>query len=207
MSDEIYYADNSGRVTVTTDKDFLEPHKLRCRNCHNVFVTVLSINSIEQGRVRCPKCRGNAHEILDPTTDVKEENYVPYAKLYQDNQPIFLQKKMNIIKEDKNMKREQKNETQEPKLQIYRCGDTSRGIFKVKDLEPTDMFSLVCDEEQTVFMALAEEEPKYKTKKAVVKMVSGELSWIEDDTLIHVYRRNGIKLQVSEFEYPVNDYD
>ena len=67
---------------------------------------------------------------------------------------------------------------------------------------PTDMFVLVCDEKQNVYMAVAEEEPKYKTKKAIVKMVTGELSWIEDDTLIHVYRRNGVELHVNEFEYP-----
>ena len=130
---------------------------------------------------------------------------IPTDEIYYADNEIdasFLTKKMNIIKEDKNMKKRQKTENKELKLNIYRMCDTSRGIFKVKDLEPTDMFVLVCDEEQNVYMAVAEEEPKYKTKKAVVKMATGELSWIEDDTLIHVYRRNGVELHVNEFENP-----
>lgn len=198
-TDEIYYADNKGVRLVSTDKEFIETHRLRCTYCGQKFFTQIPVVGIENGMVKCPTCGRYKHDIIDASLS---DSYIPYSKVFADNKPIFLQKKMNIIKEDKNMKKGQKVENQEPKLSIYRMCDTYRGIFKVKDLEPTDMFVLVCDEKQNVYMAVAEEEPKYKTKKAIVKMVTGELSWIEDDTLIHVYRRNGVELHVNEFEYP-----
>lgn len=159
---------------------------IKCKHCDYVYDYKGTVWSFMTQRQNCPCC-GSTY--VWPT--------------FRDDQPIFLQKDMNtIIKEELKMKREQKVENQEQKLRVYRVSDTSRGIFKVKDLEPTDMFVLVCDEEQNVYMVVGEEEPKYKTKKAVVKMVSGELSWIEDDTLIHVYRRPGVELRVGDFEYP-----
>ena len=169
---------------------------IKCEKCGYVFHSDKTAWEWMTSKPDTCPCCGN-HRIHLVTYDANEgTEYVAYNKMYMDNQPIY------FSKEDKNMKREQRTETQELKLSICRKYDTSRGIFKVKDLEPTDMFVLVTDEKETVYMAVAEEEPKYKTKKAVVKMVSGELSWIDDDTLIHVYRRPNVELTVGDFEYP-----
>ena len=199
MRDIIYYVDDDGNVSVTTDKDFVETHRLRCTYCGQKFFTQIPVVGINHGMVKCPTCGRYEHDIIDDSKPPDlSDSYVPYRIIGETMKDLGVK----IIKEDKNMKKGQKVENQEPKLSIYRMCDTYRGIFKVKDLEPTDMFVLVCDEKQNVYMAVAEEEPKYKTKKAIVKMVTGELSWIEDDTLIHVYRRNGVELHVNEFEYP-----
>lgn len=179
---------------------------IKCLNCSYVYRSEKKEWEWLISKDRCPCCGSpRLHLISEKCNDNNKnglfDSYTYYSKAF-DNQLIFRKKETNIIKEDKNMKKEQKVENQEPKLNIYRINDTSRGIFKVKDLEPTDMFVLVCDEKQSVYMAVSEEEPKYKTKKAVIKMVSGELSWVEDDTLVHVYRRPGVELHVGDFEYP-----
>lgn len=192
MEDEIYYADNEC-IRATTNKDFLESHRLKCRFCHNVFMTVLPIGNIEQGDVTCPKCGGNRHNILD----------YPYT---YDNLVYAMRAKQKIDMEDKNMKRTEKEEQKDKGVVITRRCDTSRGIFTVGQLEPTDMFVLIGDEDQTVYMAVYEEDPKYKTKQAVVDMNSGNLLYLDLSTKIHVYKA-GCELRVGEFLFSSEGYN
>lgn len=104
------------------------------------------------------------------------------------------------------MKRTTNNNEETRNFEIVRKYSTERGIFTVGQLEPTDMFVLIDDEEQTVYMAVNEEEPKYKTKKAVVNMLAGDLLYIDLETKIHVYRPGSSELKVGEFLYSSKDY-
>lgn len=207
--------------------DFLEPHNLRCRNCHNVFVTVLSINSIEQGRVHCPKCRGNAHEILDeaktiniPTTrNTSSDLYdsLLYAASQYKNRTITdndyittvdeFGRIINIM-EDKNMKRTEKEEQKDMNVVITRRCDTSRGVFTVEQLEATDLFVCVGDEKQTIYMAVTDpnNEPKYKTRKPVVNIETGEIWYFDNNTKVYVYKA-GCELRVGEFIWSSEGYN
>lgn len=108
--------------------------------------------------------------------------------------------------EENNMKRTTNNNEETRNFEIVRKYSTERGIFTVGQLEPTDMFVLIDDEEQTVYMAVYEEEPKYKTKKAVVDMHSGNLLYLDLETKIHVYRPGSSELRVGEFLYSSKDY-
>lgn len=108
--------------------------------------------------------------------------------------------------EDKNMKRTEKNIEKDQNITITRRCETSRGIFTVSQLEPTDMFVLIDDEDQKVYMAVYEEEPKYKTKQAVVDMQSGNLLYLDITTKIHVYRA-GCELRVGEFIWTSEGYN
>ena len=102
------------------------------------------------------------------------------------------------------MKKQEKTNNE---LMIRRDYTTERGVFTAEALEPTDMFVIIEDESQTVYMAIDEGEPRFKTKTAVIEMKSGKLCYINNDTKIHVYRRNQTTLHVGEFEYPSKDYD
>ena len=108
--------------------------------------------------------------------------------------------------EENNMKRTTNNNEETRNFEIVRKYSTERGIFTVEQLEPTDMFALIDDEEQTVYMAVNEEEPKYKTKKAVVNMQTGDLWYLDITTKIHVYRPGTSELRVGEFLYSSKDY-
>ena len=108
--------------------------------------------------------------------------------------------------EENNMKRTTNNNEETKNFEIVRKYTTERGIFTVEQLEPTDMFALIDDEEQTVYMAVNEEEPKYKTKKAVVNMHTGDLWYFDVTTKIHVYRPGTSELRVGEFLYSSKDY-
>lgn len=108
--------------------------------------------------------------------------------------------------EENNMKRTTNNNEETKNFEIVRKYSTERGIFTVEQLEPTDMFALIDDEEQTVYMAVNEEEPKYKTKKAVVNMHTGDLWYFDVTTKIHVYRPGSSELRVGEFLYSSKDY-
>ena len=107
--------------------------------------------------------------------------------------------------EENNMKRTNNNE-ETRNFEIVRKYTTERGIFTVEQLDPTDMFALIDDEEQTVYMAVNEDEPKYKTKKAVVNMQTGDLLYLDIITKIHVYRPGSSELRVGEFLYSSKDY-
>ena len=117
----------------------------------------------------------------------------------------LLTKSFNTPKEDKNMKKQEEKTNNE--LMIRRDYTTERGVFTIETLEPTDMFVLIDDESQTVYMAIDEGEPRFKTKTAIIEMKTGKLCYINNDTKIHVYRRNQTTLHVGEFEYPTKDYD
>lgn len=108
--------------------------------------------------------------------------------------------------EENNMKRTTNNNEETRNFEIVRKYTTERGIFTVGQLEPTDMFALIDDEEQTVYMAVKEEESKYKTKKAVVNMQTGDLWYFDVTTKIYVYRPGSSELRVGEFLYSSKDY-
>lgn len=223
--------------------DFLKSHKLRCANCNTIFTTVLPKISVFRGRVKCPKCHGNAHFILDDEIDLRPD-FLPktlnipmcrtssdmydslmYAALEAQNRykkgfpydgmgmtiSATYMDDLDPIKkyfntEENNMKRTTNNNEETRNFEIVRKYSTERGIFTVGQLEPTDMFVLIDDEEQTVFMAVYEEEPKYKTKKAVVNMQTGDLWYFDIVTKIHVYRPGSSELRVGEFLYSSKDY-
>lgn len=207
--------------------DFLEPHKLRCFNCNTIFTTVLPKIAVFQGRVKCPRCRGNTHLIIDcednPRPDFLAKNLnIPmsdrsttsdmYDSLLYSFQKKLEQDTRNKIEtyffntEENNMKRTTNNNEETRNFEIVRKYTTERGIFTVGQLEPTDMFALIDDEDQEVYMAVYEEEPKYKTKKAVVSMYSGNLLYFDLETKIHVYRPGSSELRVGEFLYSSKDY-
>lgn len=195
MEDKIYYADNEC-IPAITNKDYLEPHKVKCRFCHNVFLTVLPIGNIDQGDVNCPKCGCNRLITLD----------YPYT---YDSLLYAMEAKQKIDMEDKNMKRTEKEEQKHENITITRRCDTSRGVFTVEQLEPTDLFVCVGDEKQTVYMAVKDpnNEPKYKTKKPVVNMETGELWYLDNSTKIHVYKAGGCELRVGEFIWSSEGYN
>ena len=176
--------------------DFLELHNLRCKCCKAKFVTVLPIGDIKQGNVHCPKCGCSRHDILDE----------PKLNDTFDSWLYAIQAKQKIDMEDKNMKRTANEEKKDQNIVITRRCDTSRGIFTVSQLEPTDMFALIDDEDQTVYMAIYEEDPKYKTKQAVVNMHNGNLLYLDLSTKIHVYRE-GCELRVGEFIWSSEGYN
>ena len=189
---------------MTVMDDFLEPNKLRCKRCKTKFMTVLPIGNIKQGNVHCPKCNCSRHDILDePKPDFLAKTInIPTTRntssdLY--DSLLYAAQEINKINmEDKNMKRTVNEEKKDQNIVITRRCDTSRGIFTVSQLEPTDMFALIDDEDQTVYMAVYEENPKYKTKQAVVNMHNGNLLYLDLSTKIHVYRA-GCELRVGEF--------
>ena len=194
--------------------DFLEPHKLRCRFCHNVFMTVLPIRNIGQGDVHCPKCGYHWHEILDeskPDFLAKTMN-IPTTRasssdLY-DSLLYAVQTKQKIDMEDKNMKRTEKEEQKDMNVVITRRCDTSRGVFTVEQLEATYLFVCVGDEKQTIYMAVTDpnNEPKYKTKKPVVNIETGEIWYFDNSTKVYVYRA-GCELRVGEFIWTSEGYN
>lgn len=211
MSDEIYYADNNG-VVCTTANDFgvtMETHKLKCANCAQVFFTQSPVTAIRHGRVPCPICERHKHTILDeskPDFLAKTLN-IPATRHTSTGDDITVEEIRRLCNmEDKNMKKTEKNIKKDPNVVITRRCDTSRGIFTVGQLEPTDMFVLIDDEDQTVYMAVYEEDPKYKTKQAVVDMQSGNLLYLDITTKIHVYRA-GCELRVGEFIWTSEGYN
>lgn len=206
--------------------DFLEPHRLRCRKCGDIFTTVLPNRAILRGFVKCPKCDCSTHDILDGFTAsaiyadnqkyidlVSPRRHTPPTSDMYDSLLYGLQERYkNKIEtyffntEEKNMKRTTNNNEETRNFEIVRKYTTEIGIFTVGQLEPTDMFVLIDDEEQTVYMAVKEEEPKYKTKKAVVNMHTGDLVYLDVTTKIHVYRPGTSELRVGEFLYSSKDY-
>ena len=208
--------------------DFLEPHKLRCFNCNTIFTTVLPKIAVYQGRVKCPRCHGNTHFILDGEIDLRPDFLtknlnIPRSRIPPTSSDMYdallysFQKKLEqdtrkqietyfFNTEEKNMKRPTNNNEATTNFEIVRKYTTERGIFTVEQLDPTDMFALIDDEEQTVYMAVKEEEPKYKTKKAVVNMHTGDLVYLDLETKIHVYRPGSSELRVGEFLYSSKDY-
>lgn len=178
--------------------DFLEPHKLKCMSCRNIFMTVLPIGNINQGDVHCPKCGCTWHGILDET----KTNDMLDSWLYA------MEIKQKIDMEDKNMKRTENKEEKDKSVIIERRCDTSRGVFTVEQLEATDLFVCVGVEKQTIYMAVTDpnNEPKYKTKKPVVNIETGEILYFDNNTKVYVYR-NGCKLVVGDFIYSSTDYN
>lgn len=207
--------------------DFLEPIKLRCRKCSNIFVTMLPRQAIFRGLVKC-RCGCSTHDILDGEIDLRPDflsktKYIPYTQGLTRENDMYdallygFQKKQEqdtrkmietyfFNTEENNMKRTTNNNEETRNFEIVRKYSTERGIFTVGQLEPTDMFVLIDDEDQTVYMAVYEEEPKYKTKKAVVDMCSGNLLYFDLETKIHVYRPGSSELRVGEFLYSSKDY-
>lgn len=207
--------------------DFLEPHKLRCFNCNTIFTTVLPKIAVYQGRVKCPRCHGNTHLILDgaidlrpdflaknlnipmrdrsPASDMYDSLFYSFQKEQEKNTRKMIETYF-FNTEENNMKRTSNNNETTTNFEIVRKYPTERGIFTVGQLEPTDMFALIDDEDQEVYMAVYEEEPKYKTKKAVVSMYSGNLLYFDLETKIHVYRPGSSELRVGEFLYSSKDY-
>lgn len=211
-TDEIYYADNEGVRLVSTDKEFIETHRLRCTYCGQKFFTQIPVASIYCEMVECPSCGRFVHEIIDaskPDFLTKTLNIPTTRNTSSDLYDSLLYAAELINKnnmEDKNMKRTEKNTEKDQNITITRRCDTSRGIFTVSQLEPTDMFALIDDEDQTVYMAVYEEEPKYKTKQAVVNMHNGNLLYLDITTKIHVYRA-GCELRVGEFIWTSEGYN
>lgn len=209
-TDEIYYADNEGVRLVSTDNDFVESHKLKCANCAQVFFTQSPVTAIRHGRVPCPRCERHKHAILDesiPDFLTKTMNIPTTRNTSSDlyDSLLYAAQKINNM-EDKNMKKAEKNIEKDQNITITRRCDTSRGIFTVGQLEPTDMFVLIDDEDQTVYMAVYEEEPKYKTKQAVVNMHNGNLLYLDLSTKIHVYKA-GCEVRVGEFIWTSEGYN
>ena len=196
--------------------DFLEPHKLKCKNCHHEFNTVRTITSINRGYIKCPMCGFSRHDILDenktpdflPKTFNISTTRATSSDLY-DSLLYTAQARQKIIDmEDKNMKRTEIEKTNDKNVTITRRCDTSRGVFTVEQLEPTDLFVCVGDEKQTVYMAVLDvnNEPKYKTKKSVVNMETGELWYFDNATKIYVYKA-GCELRVGEFIWTSEGYN
>lgn len=213
-TDEIYYADNEGVRLVSTDKDFVETHRLRCTYCGQKFFTQIPVASIYCEMVECPSCGRFVHEIIDaskPDFLTKTLNIPTTRNTSSDLYDSLLYAAELINKnnmEDKNMKKAEKNIEKDQNITITRRCDTARGVFTVEQLEPTDLFVCVGDEKQTIYMAVTDpnNEQKYKTKKPVVNIETGEIWYFDNSTKVYVYRA-GCELRVGEFIWSSEGYN
>jgi len=187
--------------------DFLKPRRLRCKNCYHKFDTVRTITSISIGQVKCPVCGFNKHDILEedkPPDFLPKTFNIPTTRTsgsdMWDSLLYAIQAKQKIDMEDKDMKRTENENMKDKNIVITRRCDTSRGVFTVEQLEPTDLFVCIGDEKQTIYMAVKDlnNEPKYKTRKPVVNMETGELHYFDNSTKIYVYHA-GCELRVGDF--------
>ena len=122
---------------------------------------------------------------------------------YYDNEPIFLNKKLNIpeYKGEMNMKNVSIEEKQT--LRICRECNEWRDIYTVADTEPTDLFALCGDPNMNVYMRVAMDEDTFLIKDPkmvpVMDVKTGHIDMMDTDEKIFIYDPRGCRLGVSGF--------
>lgn len=180
--------------------DFLEPHKLRWCECNAHEILDEPKPDFLTKTMNIPTTRNTSSDLYDSLLYAASQ--YKKQKITDNDYLITVDelRRINNIMEDKNMKRTEKDEQKDMNVVITRRCNTSRGVFTVEQLEATDLFVCVDDEKQTIYMAVTDpnNEPKYKTKKPVVNIETGEIWYMDNATKVYVYRA-GCELRVGEF--------